>query len=98
MTASDDKPRFSAAGLAERAIEPLLNAVRKEFRSAREEIRERIRSSRSGAVLLAIGVVTGIVTVGLLAATIVVLLLLVLPAWVAMLICLVLFAVVTGLL
>jgi len=94
---TDDTSGFRA-GLAQKAIDPVVRAVREELDSARREIGERVSGARSGAVLAAVGAVLALVTAGLLAALAVALLALALPLWSAVAITLVVSAVAAGIL
>ena len=98
MTDDDSSSRGGWLGgsFAQKAIDPLLRAVRAEIDSAKREIGERARSARSGAILLGAGVALALVSLGLLAAVIVALLLLALPLWAATLITLALFGIATA--
>jgi hypothetical protein len=98
MTDDDSSSRGGWLGgsFAQKAIDPLLRAMRAEIDSAKREIGERARSARSGAILLGAGVALALVSLGLLAAVIVALLLLALPLWAATLITLALFGIATG--
>lgn len=101
MSADEKSGDASFAGrfrdqLGSRAVEPLVKAVRAELRSARDEITDRARGARTGAVLLASGVALGIVTVALLAGAVVALLALALPLWASALITFAVFAAVTA--
>jgi hypothetical protein len=98
MTDDDTSSRggWFGGSFAQKAVDPLLRAVRSEIDSAKREIGERARSARSGAILLGIGVALALVSLGLLAAVIVALLVLALPLWAATLITLALFAIATA--
>ncbi|MBF4618530.1 phage holin family protein [Clavibacter sp. VKM Ac-2873] len=98
MTDDDSSSRGGWLGgsFAQKAIDPLLRAVRAEIDSAKREIGERARSARSGAIMLGAGVALALVSLGLLAAVIVALLLLALPLWAATLITLALFGIATA--
>jgi hypothetical protein len=98
MTDDDSSSRGGWLGgsFAQKAVDPLLRAVRAEIDSAKREIGDRARSARSGAILLGAGVALALVSLGLLAALIVALLLLALPLWAAMLITLALFGIATA--
>jgi hypothetical protein len=98
MTDDDTSSRggWFGGSFAQKAVDPLLRAVRAEIDSAKREIGERARSARTGVILLGAGVALALVSLGLLAALIVALLLLALPLWAATLITLALFAVATG--
>jgi hypothetical protein len=86
------------AGIVQKAIEPLLRAVRDEVRSVRKEIVERVASARTGVVLVLAGALLGLIALGLVATLAVVLLALALPLWGAAAIVLVVFAVGAGVL
>lgn len=102
MTDDDTSSPSSSRGgwlggsFAQKAVDPLLRAVRAEIDSAKREIGERARSARAGAVLLGAGIALTLVSLGLLAAVIVALLVLVLPLWAAALITLAVFAIATA--
>ncbi|ALD11769.1 phage holin family protein [Clavibacter capsici] len=98
MTDDDTTSRggWFGGSFAQKAVDPLLRAVRAEIDSAKREIGERARSARTGAILLGAGVALALVSLGLLAALVVALLLLALPLWAALLITLALFAVATA--
>lgn len=105
MTDHDDasagKPSFRdtvTAGLVQKALEPVLRAVRDEVASARREIGERATSAKQGLVLTGVGVAFALTTLVLLAGFVVALLALVLPVWAAAGITLVVFAIVTAVL
>lgn len=89
----DRRAWFSPAALAEKAIAPIVAAVRAEVRSARDEISERIGAARAGIVLLVVGGAMALVAVALLAATATSLLALVVPIWAALLLVLVLWSI-----
>lgn len=93
----DDSTGFTSRirdQLGTRAIEPLVRAVRAEIHAARDEVAERARGARSGAVLLAVGALPAVVTLALAAAVVVVALFaLTLPWWAAALVTFALFAV-----
>ncbi|MGN6406890.1 MAG: phage holin family protein [Curtobacterium sp.] len=86
------------AGLVQKALEPVLRAVRDEVASARHEIRDRVEGARTGLVLTGVAVAFALTTLVLLAGFVVVLLALVLPLWAATGITLVVFGVVTAVL
>ncbi|MCJ1697205.1 phage holin family protein [Rathayibacter caricis] len=94
---TDDSTGFRA-GLAQKAIDPVVRAVREELASARREIGDRVSGARNGVVLAAVGAVLALVTAGLLAALAVALLALALPLWSAVAITLVVFAVAAAIL
>ncbi|KZC96232.1 phage holin family protein [Clavibacter tessellarius] len=98
MTDDDSSSRSGWFGgsFAQKAVDPLLRAVRAEIDSAKREIGERARSARAGAILLGIGVALALVSLGLLATVVVALLLLALPLWASALITLALFAIATA--
>ncbi|WP_317231872.1 phage holin family protein [Clavibacter capsici] len=98
MTDDDTTSRggWFGGSFAQKAVDPLLRAVRAEIDSAKREIGERARSARTGAILLGAGVALALVSLGLLAALVVALLLLALPLWAALLITLALFAAATA--
>ncbi|OII10650.1 hypothetical protein BIU97_11155 [Curtobacterium sp. MCBA15_009] len=83
------------AGLVQKALEPVLRAVRDEVASARREIGERVDGARTGLVLTGIAVGSALTTLVLLAGLVVALLALVLPVWAATAVTFVLFALVT---
>lgn len=92
----DDSTGFTSRirdQLGTRAIEPLVRAVRAEIHAARDEVAERARGARSGAVLLAVGALPAVVTLALAAAVVVALFALTLPWWAAALVTFALFAV-----
>jgi hypothetical protein len=93
---SSSRSGWLGSSFAQKAVDPLLRALRAEIDSAKREIGERARSARSGAILVGAGVALGLVSLGLLAALIVALLLLALPLWAAALITLALFAIATA--
>jgi hypothetical protein len=99
MTDDDSPSRGGWLGgsFAQKAVDPLLRAVRAEIESAKREVGERLRSARSGVILLGAGIALGLVSLGLLAAVIVALLLIALPLWAATLITLALFGVASAL-
>ncbi|MFT2690264.1 phage holin family protein [Clavibacter zhangzhiyongii] len=98
MTDDDSPSRGGWLGgsFAQKAVDPLLRAVRAEIDSAKREIGERARSARTGAILLGAGVALALVSLGLLATLVVALLLLALPLWASALIALALFALATA--
>ncbi|PCN49097.1 hypothetical protein Csp2054_02545 [Curtobacterium sp. 'Ferrero'] len=87
-----------AAGLLQKAVEPLLRAVREEVAAAKREIGDRARGARTGLVLTGAAVAFALATLLLLAGLIVALLALALPVWAATGITFVVFALVTGVL
>jgi hypothetical protein len=66
-----DQLSSRADQLSSRAIEPIVRAVRTEIGKAKAEVADRARSARTGLVLVGIGAVFAVVTVGLLAAVVV---------------------------
>ncbi|SFF64417.1 phage holin family protein [Curtobacterium sp. YR515] len=95
------KPSFRdtvTAGLVQKALEPVLRAVRDEVASARREIGDRVSGAKTGLVLTGVAVAFALTTLVLLAGFVVVLLTLVLPLWAATGITLVVFGVVTAVL
>ncbi|MGL3199175.1 MULTISPECIES: phage holin family protein [Curtobacterium] len=95
------KPSFRdsvTAGLVQKALEPLLRAVREEVAAARREVGARAKGARTGLVLTGAAVAFALTTLVLLAGFVVALLALALPVWAATGITLVVFAVVTGVL
>ncbi|MFS0731179.1 phage holin family protein [Curtobacterium sp. 1P10AnD] len=95
------KPSFRdsvTAGLVQKALEPLLRAVREEVAAARREVGARAKGARTGLVLTGVAVAFALTTLVLLAGFVVALLALALPVWAATGITLVVFAVVTGVL
>jgi len=95
------KPSFRdtvTAGLVQKALEPVLRAVRDEVASARREIGDRVSGAKTGLVLTGVAVAFTLTTLVLLAGFVVVLLALVLPLWAATGITLVVFGVVTAVL
>lgn len=84
------------AGLVQKALEPLLRAVREEVASARREVGQRARGARTGLVLTAAAVAFALTTLSLLAGLVVALFALALPLWAAVGATLVVFAVVAG--
>jgi len=95
-TSSTSRGGWLGGSFAQKAVDPLLRAVRAEIDSAKREIGERARSARSGAIMLGAGVALALVSLGLLAAVIVALLLLALPLWAATLITLAVFGIATA--
>lgn len=87
-----------AAGLVQKALEPVLRAVRDEVASARREIGERVSGAKSGLVLTGVAVAFALTTLVLLAGFVVALLALALPVWAATGITLGVFAIVTAVL
>ncbi|MDR6172374.1 phage holin family protein [Curtobacterium sp. SORGH_AS_0776] len=95
------KPSFRdtvTAGLVQKALEPVLRAVRDEVASARREIGDRVNGAKTGLVLTGVAVAFALTTLVLLAGFVVVLLALALPLWAATGITLVVFGVVTAVL
>lgn len=95
------KPSFRdtvTAGLVQKALEPVLRAVRDEVASARREIGDRVNGAKTGLVLTGVAVAFALTTLVLLAGFVVVLLALVLPLWAATGITLIVFGVVTAVL
>ncbi|MFJ3321200.1 phage holin family protein [Curtobacterium sp. NPDC086286] len=95
------KPSFRdtvTAGLVQKALEPVLRAVRDEVASARREIGDRVSGAKTGLVLTGVAVAFALTTLVLLAGFVVVLLALVLPLWAATGITLIVFGVVTAVL
>jgi hypothetical protein len=95
------KPSFRdsvTAGLVQKALEPLLRAVREEVAAARREVGARAKGARTGLVLTGAAVAFALTTLVLLAGFVVALLALALPVWAAAGITLAVFAVVTGVL
>lgn len=86
------------AGLVQKALEPVLRAVRDEVASARKEISERATGAKTGLVLTGVAVGFALTTLVLFAGVVVALLALVLPVWAAAGITFVVFAVVTAVL
>lgn len=86
------------AGLVQKALEPVLRAVRDEVASARREIGDRVSGAKSGLVLTGVAVAFALTTLVLLAGFVVALLALALPVWAATGVTLVVFAVVTAVL
>jgi tetrahydromethanopterin S-methyltransferase subunit C len=91
-----DQLSSRADQLGSRAIEPIVKAVRGEIGKAKAEVADRARSARTGLVLVGVGAVLALVTVGLLAAVAVTALAVALPLWAATLIAFALFAIVTA--
>lgn len=95
------KPSFRdtvTAGLVQKALEPVLRAVRDEVASARREISDRANGAKTGLVLTGAAVGFALTTLVLLAGLVVALLALALPVWAATGITFVVFAVVTAIL
>ena len=92
----------AAAGLGatiiQKALEPIVRAVRRELTAARDEIGDRIAGARTGILLTAAGALGALVSLGLVAALAVVLLHLVLPLWAAAGVTLVIFVVASAIL
>ena len=95
------KPSFRdtmTAGLVQKALEPVLRAVRDEVASARREVGERVSGAKTGLVLTGVGVAFALTTLVTLAGFVVALLALALPLWAATGITVVVFAIVTAIL
>jgi hypothetical protein len=95
------KPSFRdtvTAGLVQKALEPVLRAVRDEVASARREIGERVSSAKAGLVLTGVAVAFALTTLVALAGFVVALLALALPLWAATGITFGVFAIVTAVL
>ena len=88
-----DQLSSRADQLGSRAIEPIVKAVRGEIGKAKAEVADRARSARAGLVLVGVGAVLALVTVGLLAAVAVAALAVALPLWAATLIAFGVFAI-----
>jgi len=88
-----DQLSSRADQLGSRAIEPIVKAVRGEIGKAKAEVADRARSARTGLVLVGVGAVLALVTVGLLAAVVVAALAVALPLWAATLIAFAVFAI-----
>ncbi|MBT1546775.1 phage holin family protein [Curtobacterium aurantiacum] len=86
------------AGLVQKALEPVLRAVREEVAAARREIGERASGAKTGLVLTSVAVAFALTTLVALAGFAVALLALVLPLWAATGITFVVFAIVTAIL
>lgn len=86
------------AGIVQKALEPVLRAVREEVASARREVSERASGAKNGLVLTGVAVAFALTTLVLLAGFVVALIALALPIWAATGITLVLFAIVTAVL
>jgi uncharacterized membrane protein YqjE len=86
------------AGIVQKALEPVLRALREEVASARREIGERANGAKTGLVLTGVAVAFALTTLVLLAGLVVALLALALPVWAATAITFVVFAVVTAVL
>lgn len=98
---TSSKPSFRdtvTASLVQKALEPVLRAVRDEVASARREISERANGAKTGLVLTGAAVAFALTTLVLLAGFVVALLALALPVWAAIGITFVVFAVVTAIL
>lgn len=88
----------SGSGFVQRALEPLLRAVREEVAAARNEISERASSAKAGLIMTAAGAAVALVALALLAALAVALLSLALPLWAAISITLAVFLIAAGVL
>ncbi|MFJ3033307.1 phage holin family protein [Curtobacterium pusillum] len=100
-TTTTGKPSFRdtvTAGLVQKALEPVLRAVRNEVASARREISDRANGAKTGLVLAGIAVGFALTTLVLLAGLVVALIALALPVWAAVGITFVVFAIVTAVL
>ncbi|WIB59609.1 phage holin family protein [Curtobacterium sp. MCLR17_007] len=86
------------AGLVQKALEPVLRAVRDEVASARREVSERASGAKNGLVLTGVAVAFALTTLVLLAGFVVTLLALALPVWAAAGITFAGFAVITAIL
>lgn len=99
--AADSKPSFRdtmTAGLVQKALEPVLRAVRDEVASARREVSERASGAKNGLVLTGVAVAFALTTLIALAGFAVALLALALPLWAATGITFGAFAVITAVL
>ncbi|MBT1679265.1 phage holin family protein [Curtobacterium aurantiacum] len=100
-TTASGRPSFRdtvTAGLVQKALEPVLRAVREEVAAARREIGERASGAKTGLVLTGVAVAFALTTLVALAGFAVALLALVLPLWAATGITFVVFAIVTAIL
>ncbi|OIH96489.1 phage holin family protein [Curtobacterium sp. MCBA15_001] len=98
---ADSKPSFRdtvTAGLVQKALEPVLRAVRDEVASARREVSERASGAKNGLVLTGVAVAFALTTLIALAGFAVALLAIVLPLWAATGITFAVFAIVTAVL
>lgn len=98
---ADSKPSFRdtmTAGLVQKALEPVLRAVRDEVASARREVSERASGAKNGLVLTGVAVAFALTTLIALAGFAVALLALALPLWAATGITFGAFAVITAVL
>ncbi|GAA4267815.1 phage holin family protein [Frondihabitans peucedani] len=86
------------AGIAQKALEPLLRAVRDEIGAAKSEIGDRVTGAKRGVILAVVGGVLALVALGLLAALIVALLALSLTMWASLAVTLLVFAVAAAIL
>ncbi|WNY34878.1 phage holin family protein [Curtobacterium flaccumfaciens] len=86
------------AGLVQKALEPVLRAVREEVASARREIGERASGAKTGLVLTGVAVGFALTTLVALAGFAVALLALALPLWAATGITFAAFAILTAIL
>ncbi len=98
MSDSETSTTAPAGGFGRKLVDPIIRAVKAELSSARREIIERVKTVRTGLILVAAGTVVGVVTVALLATVAIGLLALVLPVWAASLIIFVVFGAVSGIL
>lgn len=95
------KPSFRdtmTAGLVQKALEPVLRAVRDEVASARREIGDRVSGAKTGLLLTGVAVGFALTTLVVLAGFLVALLALVLPLWASAGIVLAVFAIATAVL
>lgn len=84
--ATPGKPSFRdtvTAGLVQKALEPVLRAVRDEVASARREIGERANGAKTGLVLTGVAVAFALTTLVAVAGFTVALIALALPHWAA---------------
>lgn len=98
---AESKPSFRdtmTAGLVQKALEPVLRAVRDEVASARREVSERASGAKNGLVLTGVAVAFALTTLIALAGFAVALLALALPLWAATGITFGAFAVITAVL
>lgn len=99
--ATPGKPSFRdtvTAGLVQKALEPVLRAVRDEVASARREIGERANGAKTGLVLTGVAVAFALTTLVAVAGFAVALIALALPLWAATGITAGAFAIVTAIL